>query len=132
MSSAGQLCDINGVCVDFPSDETFRITTDEGNLWVSREKSDNSSHVPESSTLIYDQEPVKIFEAILPLYLNSTLLRSLSEANASELSCRMNAMKSASDNARALGESLSLIYNRRRQTQITNQIIEIVSGAGAV
>ena len=60
-----------------------------------------------------------------------TLLRSLQEALASELAARMNAMNSASDNAAELKKKLTLSYNRARQAMITNQIIEIVSGANA-
>jgi F-type H+-transporting ATPase subunit gamma len=51
---------------------------------------------------------------------------------ASELAARMNAMNSASDNAKALKKSLTLTYNRKRQAAITSQIIEIVSGATSV
>ena len=53
------------------------------------------------------------------------------EALASELAARMNAMNSASDNARDLRKKLTLAYNRKRQAQITSQLIEIVSGANA-
>lgn len=53
------------------------------------------------------------------------------EALASELAARMNAMNSASDNAKELKKKLTLSYNRARQAQITSQIIEIVSGANA-
>lgn len=55
----------------------------------------------------------------------------LQEALASELAARMNAMNSASDNARDLRKKLTVKYNRARQAQITSQIIEIVSGANA-
>ena len=63
--------------------------------------------------------------------MNATLLRSLQEALASELAARMNAMNSASDNAKELKKKLTLSYNRARQALITNQIIEIVSGSNA-
>jgi F-type H+-transporting ATPase subunit gamma len=53
------------------------------------------------------------------------------EALASELAARMNAMNNASDNARDLKKKLTTVYNRKRQAAITNQIIEIVSGAQA-
>lgn len=53
------------------------------------------------------------------------------EALASELAARMNAMNNASDNARELRKVLTLAYNRKRQAQITSQIIEICSGANA-
>ena len=51
--------------------------------------------------LIFEQDPVQIVDALLPLYMNATLLRSLQEALASELAARMNAMNNASDNAGA-------------------------------
>lgn len=108
--------------------------------------------------LIFEQDPVQIIDALLPLYLNSTLLRSLQvrplkflsravpmntiqdccaslidlqESLASELAARMNAMSSASDNAASLKKDLLTQYNRARQTQITSSILEIVSGANA-
>ena len=83
------------------------------------------------SSLIFEQDPVQIIDALLPLYLNSTLLRSLQEALACELAARMNAMNSASDNAKELKKNLTVRYNRKRQAAITSQIIEIVSGASA-
>ena len=81
--------------------------------------------------LIFEQEPNQIIDALLPLYLNSTLLRALQEALACELAARMNAMNAASDNAKDLKRKLNVKYNRQRQAAITNQIIEIVSGASA-
>merc|ERR1711972_57261 len=120
MARSGELCDINGNCVDFAEDEVFRLTTLDGKMSVKREK------------INMDQEQSQIFDALLPLYMNSTVLRSLQESVASELAARMNAMNSASDNAAALRKTLSLIYNRRRQAAITSQLIEIVSGANAV
>lgn len=52
--------------------------------------------------MIFEQEPAQILDALLPLYLNSCLLRSLQEALASELAARMNAMSNATDNAKEL------------------------------
>ena len=83
------------------------------------------------SSLIFEQDPVQIIDALLPLYLNSTLLRALQESLACELAARMNAMSSASDNAKDLKKKLNLSYNRQRQAAITGQIIEICSGASA-
>merc|ERR1711998_453397 len=131
MARSGELCDINGKCVDFAEDEVFRLTTTDGKMSVAREKIDiNTSSL--DSLLIFEQEPSQILDALLPLYMNSTVLRSLQESLASELAARMNAMNSASDNAAALRKTLSLVYNRKRQAAITSQLIEIVSGANAV
>merc|ERR1711953_895655 len=105
--------------------------TDKGKMSVTRAKIDMDTTQLDGS-LIFEQEPSQILDALLPLYLNSIVLRSLQESLASELAARMNAMNSASDNAAALGKTLTQIYNRRRQAAITSQIIEIVSGANAV
>merc|ERR1712188_354135 len=114
MARSGELCDINGKCVDFAEDEVFRLTTTDGKMSVTRDKIDvEKSRL--SGSLIFEQEPSQILDALLPLYMNSTVLRSLQESLASELAARMNAMNSASDNAAALGKTLSLIYNRQRQ-----------------
>merc|ERR1719163_1361421 len=131
MARSGELCDINGKCVDFAEDEIFRLTTVDGKISVSRDKVDVETSQLDGS-LIFEQEPTQILDALLPLYMNSTVLRALQESLASELAARMNAMNSASDNAAALGKTLSLIYNRQRQAAITSQLIEIVSGANAV
>jgi F-type H+-transporting ATPase subunit gamma len=131
MARSGELCDIQGKCVDCTEDEVFRLTTEEGKLSVKRDRVDVYTEKLDGA-LIFDQEPTQILDSLLPLYLNSTVLRSLQEALASELASRMNAMNSASDNADALRKSLSLIYNRRRQATITSQLIEIVAGANAV
>merc|ERR1711988_270924 len=131
MARSGELCDINGKCVDFAEDEVFRLTTTDGKMSVARDKIDmNTSQL--DSLLIFEQEPSQILDPLLPLYMNSTVLRSLQESLASELAARMNAMNSASDNASALGKTLSLVYNRKRQAAITSQLIEIISGASAV
>jgi len=131
MARSGELCDINGKCVDFAEDEIFRLTTVDGKISVNRDKVDiNTSQL--DGSLIFEQEPTQILDALLPLYMNSTVLRALQESLASELAARMNAMNSASDNAAALGKTLSLVYNRKRQAAITSQLIEIVSGANAV
>lgn len=73
----------------------------EGQLKVEREKV--TIETPElDPSLIFEQDPVQILDALLPLYMNSCLLRSLQEALASELAARMNAMNSATDNAKEL------------------------------
>ena len=113
-----------------PDDEIFRLTTRDGQLGVETGKVSNEQpSLP--SDLVFEQSPDQLLNALLPLYLQNQLLRSLQEALASELAARMNAMNSASDNAKELGLRLTRQYNRARQAAITNQIIEIVSGANA-
>ncbi|KAK9831491.1 hypothetical protein WJX81_001590 [Elliptochloris bilobata] len=130
LTPQGEICDIDGRCVDAAEDEVFKLTTKSGKLAVEVEKRTTDTSDFDAS-LIFEQDPVQIIDALLPLYLNCTLLRSLQEALASELAARMNAMNNASDNARDLRKRLTLAYNRKRQAMITSQLIEIVSGANA-
>ena len=76
MHAQGEICDIEGRCIDAAEDEMFKLTTKEGRLTMEREKvtTDTSDF---DAGLIFEQDPVQILDAILPLYLNSTLLRSL-------------------------------------------------------
>jgi F-type H+-transporting ATPase subunit gamma len=80
---------------------------------------------------IYEQPPEEIFAKLLPRLLETQIFRALLESIASEQGARMTAMDSASKNARELIDSLTLNMNRVRQAAITNEIIEVVSGAAA-
>lgn len=130
LSPQGEVCDVNGNCVDAADDEMFRLTTKEGKLSIERETVRTAT--PDfTAVLQFEQEPVQILDALLPLYLNSQILRALQESVASELASRMNAMNNASDNASDLKKNLSITYNRQRQAKITGEILEIVAGANA-
>jgi len=80
---------------------------------------------------IYEQPPTEIFAKLLPRLIETQIFRALLESIASEQGARMTAMDSASKNARELIDSLTLNMNRVRQAAITNEIIEVVSGAAA-
>jgi len=81
---------------------------------------------------IYEQPPSQIFSRLLPRLVETQIFRALLESIASEQGARMTAMDSASKNARELIDSLTLNMNRIRQAAITNEIIEVVSGAAAL
>jgi F-type H+-transporting ATPase subunit gamma len=81
---------------------------------------------------IYEQEPAEIFSRLLPRVVETQIFRALLESVASEHGARMTAMDSASKNAGELISSLTLNMNRIRQAAITNEIIEVVSGAAAL
>jgi len=81
---------------------------------------------------IYEQPPAEIFSKLLPRLVETQIFRALLESVASEHGARMTAMDSASKNARELIDSLTLNMNRVRQAAITNEIIEVVSGAAAL
>lgn len=81
---------------------------------------------------IYEQPPEEMFSQLLPRLIETQIFRALLESIASEQGARMTAMDSASKNASELIESLTLNMNRIRQAAITNEIIEVVSGAAAL
>ena len=116
-----------------PDGETFRLITQKGKLQVQAAKQEIQleSDIPQAQ-LILEQDPVQLLDALLPLYIVNQLLRALQESAASELSARMNAMSNASDNASELINSLTLNYNKARQAAITQEILEVVSGAAGL
>lgn len=112
-------------------DEIFRLITRAGRIDVAREKvALGERSLPKD--MLFEQDPVQILEALLPLYFSNQILRALQEAAASELAARMTAMNNASDNASELVKSLTLDYNKARQAAITQEILEIVGGAEAL
>ncbi len=113
-------------------DEIFRLTSSGGHFQVEREKVDAPTQNDLPRDMIFEQDPAQILDALLPLYLNNQLLRSLQEAAASELAARMTAMNNASENATELIGTLTLSYNKARQAAITQEILEVVGGAEAL
>ncbi len=81
---------------------------------------------------IYEPEPEEILGRLLPTYLETTVYRALLESAASEHGARMTAMRNASKNAGELIDSLTLEMNRARQSEITQEILEVVAGADAL
>jgi F-type H+-transporting ATPase subunit gamma len=81
---------------------------------------------------IYEQPAEEMFSTLLPRLIETQIFRALLESIASEHAARMTAMDSASKNAGELIDSLTLNMNRVRQAAITNEIIEVVSGAAAL
>ena len=73
----------------------------------------------------------RILQEIVPIYLTNIVYQALLEAQASELASRMTAMSAATTNAEKMLHTLSIEYNKSRQAAITNEIIEVASGANA-
>jgi len=115
--------------IEDSEDETFQLTTEDGKMKVEKQKVKSSKAKDLETDVIFDQPPETILNSMLPLYLNSQILSILYDAQASELSSRMNAMKAATDNAEELAKKLNIIYNKKRQAAITNDICEISAGA---
>jgi F-type H+-transporting ATPase subunit gamma len=81
---------------------------------------------------IYEPDAASILDEILPVHLKMQLWRAVLESNASEQGARMAAMDNATENAKELEQELRLKYNQARQSAITTEISEIVSGAAAL
>lgn len=81
---------------------------------------------------IYEPDARELLIGLLSRYVESLVYQAVVENNACEQAARMIAMKSATDNAGEMIDSLQMIYNKARQAAITQEISEIVGGAAAV
>jgi F-type H+-transporting ATPase subunit gamma len=117
--------------MEMEGDEIFKLTSKDGGISVEKEKVDVAAPAEFAADMIFEQEPSQLLNAILPLYLNGQLLRTLQESVASELAARMSAMQSATDNAKDLQGRLEREMNRARQAKITQELMEIIAGADA-
>ncbi len=81
---------------------------------------------------IFEPSPQQIYAALMPGYVNTKMVTALVEAFASEHGSRMMAMQNATRNAAEMVDTLTLDYNKARQAQITNELLEVVSGAEAL
>lgn len=92
------------------------------------------SETSESISTEYLYEPTReeILHQILPKHLNAQIWKALLDSNAAEQAARMTAMENATQNAKDIIDELVLQRNRARQTLITKEVAEIVSGAEAL
>ncbi len=81
---------------------------------------------------IYEPDAKELLEGLLTRYIESQVYQSVVENGACEQAARMLAMKNATENAGELIDDLQLIYNKARQSAITQELSEIVSGAAAI
>jgi F-type H+-transporting ATPase subunit gamma len=81
---------------------------------------------------IYEPDAKSILETLIRRFIESQVYQGVVDNTASEQAARMVAMKAATDNAGDIIDDLQLVYNKARQAAITQEISEIVSGAGAV
>jgi F-type H+-transporting ATPase subunit gamma len=88
-------------------------------------------HAGVAAAHLLEPSPAAVLDELLPRFIETTFLHALLESFASEHGARMAAMDKASTNAEDMIARLTLNMNKLRQASITNQIIEIVSGANA-
>ena len=80
----------------------------------------------------YEPSASGVLQQLVPMYITNSIYQALLEANASELASRMTAMSAASNNAEEMINTLTIDYNKARQWAITQELVEIVSGAAAI
>lgn len=81
---------------------------------------------------IFEPSKAEILDNLIPKSIKTQLFKAVLDSVASEHGARMTAMHKATDNAQALKSELVIFYNKARQAAITNEILEIVSGAEAL
>ena len=106
------------------------VDTDIPNTQVEEDEDDDPY---EALTLMnFEPDAEETLDLLIPKYVKSLIYGGLVQALASENGARMQAMDSATNNANEMIDSLSLSYNRARQSSITQEITEIVAGASAI
>lgn len=84
------------------------------------------------SEYIYEPSEGKLLDDLLPRYVNVQVYRGLLDTSASEHAARMAAMDNATRNCNEMINTLTLLYNKTRQSTITSELIDIVGGAEAL
>jgi F-type H+-transporting ATPase subunit gamma len=113
--------------LDWVKETAYEIVPEHGRFADLRNTFSSDSSGEGATDYIFEPSPTLLLSAILPHLLTMQLLHLVLEANASEHSARMVAMKNASTNSKELGDSLNLSYNNARQALITKEMIEITS-----
>ncbi|WP_282015765.1 ATP synthase F1 subunit gamma [Marinifilum flexuosum] len=105
-----------------------QILTTEQFLPVQQDEDENNVQ----SDYIFEPNKEEIVQDLIPKSLKTQFFKAMLDSFASEHGARMTAMHKATDNASDLIQELNLTYNKARQAAITNEILEIVSGANAL
>jgi F-type H+-transporting ATPase subunit gamma len=98
-------------------------------LEEEEDEDDGEEHPAHSALVEYEPDPEEILKRLIPAYVEISIFRALLESTASEHGARMTAMRNASENAGDIIKDLTLQMNRERQAEITQEILEVVSGA---
>jgi F-type H+-transporting ATPase subunit gamma len=88
----------------------------------------DGSSVTDGANILFEPNAASVLEFVLPQFLSIFLYGVLLNAKASEQSARMVSMKTATDNAEAMIDELTLTYNKLRQGRITQELLEIAGG----
>lgn len=108
---------------------TQRVTIEE---FLPISNLDNGSSSQTKNDYIIEPSPQEVLEELIPKIIKTQLYKTLADSIAAEHGARMISMTKATDNATEILRDLKLKYNNARQSSITNELIEIVSGAEAL
>ena len=125
---AGKIDKIDIITTHFNNMMSYNIV-DWEILPVEVEKAESHELDP---VMEFDPSAHRVLQQIVPMYVTNSIYQALLEANASELASRMTAMSAASNNAEEMINTLTIDYNKARQAAITQELVEIVSGASAI
>ena len=122
-------------------DEVYVTYTDFVNVLVQRpttrrllpiQHGEVEPHDGAGAVYIYEPSPEAILDSVLPRFTELQIYQTLLESVASEWAARMVGMRNATNNARELIDSLTLVMNKARQANITKEMLDIVGGAEAL
>jgi len=114
----------------FVNAATQEVTTEKVLPITMADVDDAESHV--ETDYIFEPNRAEILDNLIPKSIKTQIFKAVLDSVASEHGARMTAMHKATDNAQALKNDLVIFYNKARQAAITNEILEIVSGAEAL
>jgi F-type H+-transporting ATPase subunit gamma len=141
--TSGQVDSVYLVYNEFKSVMTQRVTVDRllpiprfgseaANLVSSKPDTSAAGEGGPAIDYLYEPSPEALFSALLPRHVEIQAWRALLESNAAFYAAQMTAMDAATRNSSEMIEQLTLYMNKVRQAAITREIIEVVSGAGAL
>lgn len=99
---------------------------------IAPEKQEQEQQQKIEPEMLFEPNIETVLQKIVPLYFTNRIFQAMTEASASELAARMQAMSAATNNARDMIKILTIDYNKARQASITQELLEVVSGAQAL
>lgn len=124
----GQIDRIEVITTHFNNMMSYNVVTWE----ILPVKAEKASQEELESVMEFTPSPSAVLQTLVPMYISNSIYQALLEANASELASRMTAMSAASKNAEEMITTLTVDYNKARQAAITQELVEIVSGAQGI
>jgi len=124
--------DFQSAMAQEPMSETILPLSADTIVQEAEQQSKAEAESSDDGEPLFEPDRDEILFSVLPRYMRSRILHMLLEARASEYGARMTAMDNATRNAKEMEKKLQITYQRARQAAITNELIEIISGAEAL